>query len=106
MAKCVARETQKRIFRAFRMAYVTGRHARYLQGLCQEYGILKNERNVKAKNFCKFFEQATRIYKNYKTEFMTMTKEEKTAYEAWKSRVQAVGRRTSNFAVSTGVTRA
>ena len=97
-----ARNTQKRIFRAFRRAYLTGRMARYLQFLYSEYREMKSKRSNKAKKFCKFYEQAERIYKNYRKEFMVATESEKRDFETERNRLQAIGRR--DFA--TGITRA
>ena len=96
------RMTQQRIFRAFRRAYVTGRMARYLQFLYLEYCELKGKRNNRAKKFCKFYEQADRIYKGYHKEYMVATESEKRDFEAEARRLKAIGSR--NFA--TGITRA
>ena len=96
------RAAQKRVFRAFRRAYLTGRKARYLQFLYSEYRELKGQRNAKAKKFCKFYEQAERIYKGYHKEYMVATATEKHDFETERNRLQAIGRR--DFA--TGITRA
>ena len=96
------RQTQKRIFRAFRRAYLTGRMARYLQFLYLEYCELKGQRNAKAKKFCKFYEQADRIYKGYHKEFMVATESEKHDFEVERNRLQAIGHRE----VIGGITRA
>ena len=96
------RQTQKRVFRAFRRAYLTGRKARYLQFLYSEYRELKGQRNAKARRFCKFYEQAEKIYRNYKKEFMVATKSEKSDFEVERNRLQALGRRE----VIGGITRA
>ena len=95
------RATQKRVFRAFRRAYVTGRMARYLQFLYSEYREMRARRDAKAKKFCKFYEQAERIYKGYRKEFMVATATEKHDFEVERNRLQAIGRR--DFA--TGITR-
>ena len=87
------RQTQKRIFKAFRMAKVTGYKAKYLQWLYVEYGERKTRRDKESRNFCKFLKQAERIYTQYKKEYMVMTKEEKLRFEAWRNRLQAIGRR-------------
>ena len=87
------RATQKRMFRAFRRAHLTGRMARYLQFLYVEYCELKGQRNAKARRFCKFYEQAERIYRNYHKEFMVATKEEKRDFEVERNRLQALGSR-------------
>lgn len=97
------RQTQKRIFRAFRRAYLTGRMARYLQFLYIEYLELKSRRDAKAKKFCKFYEQADRVYKNYKQEFMVATESEKRDFETMANRLRALGRREE---VIGGITRA
>ena len=96
------RRTQKRIFRAFRRAYLTGRKARYLQFLYSEYRELKGQRNAKARKFCKFYEQAEKIYKGYHKEFMVATATEKHDFEVERSRLMALGRRE----VIGGITRA
>ena len=96
------RATQKRIFRAFRRAYVTGRKARYLQFLYTEYRELKGQRNAKARRFCKFYEQAEKIYRGYKKEFMVATESERRDFEMERSRLMALGRRD----FTTGITRA
>ena len=98
------RMTQKRVFRAFRRAYLTGRKARYLQFLYSEYCELKSKRDNKSKKFCKFYEQAERACKGYKKEFMVMTKEEKRDFEIERNRLQAIGRR--DFTVTSRVARA
>ena len=98
------RMTQKRIFKAFRRAYLTGRMARYLQFLCMEYWELKGQRNAKARKFCKFYEQAERIYKGYHKEFMAATESEKRDFEVKRSRLMAIGSR--DFAVASRVARA
>lgn len=97
-----SRQTQKRIFRAFRRAHLTGRKARYLQFLYSEYLELKGQRNAKARKFCKFYEQAARIYKNYKQEFMVATESEKRDFETMANRLKAIGHRE----VIGGITRA
>ena len=97
-----ARQTQKRIFRAFRRAYVTGRKARYLQFLYSEYREMKARRDAKAKKFCKFYEQAEKIYRGYHKEFMVATKAEKHDFETERNRLQAIGHRE----VIGGITRA
>ena len=96
------RATQKRIFRAFRRAYVTGRKARYLQFLYTEYRELKGQRNAKARRFCKFYEQAEKIYKGYHKEFMVATESEKRDFETMANRLKALGSRD----FTTGITRA
>ena len=97
------RMTQKRIFRAFRRAYLTGRMARYLQFLYSEYREMKAlKRSNKAKKFCKFYEQAERIYKGYHKEFMVATETERKDFETMANRLKAIGSR--DFA--TGITRA
>ena len=88
-----ARNTQKRIFRAFRRAYLTGRKARYLQFLYSEYREMKARRDAKAKKFCKFYEQAERIYKGYHKEYMVATATEKHDFETERNRLQAIGHR-------------
>ena len=75
------RATQRRVFRAFRRAYVTGRKARYLQFLCVEYRELKGQRNAKARRFCKYYEQAAKIYRCYHKEFMVATEAERYDFE-------------------------
>ena len=97
-----ARNTQKRIFRAFRRAYLTGRKARYLQFLYSEYREMKARRDAKAKKFCKFYEQAERIYKGYHKEFMVATATEKHDFEVEANRLRAIGHRE----VIGGITRA
>ena len=101
-----ARQTQKRIFRAFRRAYLTGRKARYLQFLYTEYREMKARRDAKAKKFCKFYEQAERIYRRYKKEFMVATESEKHDFETERNRLQAIGRREEVIGGITGITRA
>ena len=96
------RQTQKRVFRAFRRAYLTGRKARYLQFLYSEYRELKGQRNAKARRFCKFYEQAEKIYRNYKKEFMVATESEKHDFETMANRLRAIGSRD----FTTGITRA
>ena len=96
------RQTQKRVFRAFRRAYLTGRKARYLQFLYTEYRELKGQRNAKARRFCKFYEQAERAYRGYHKEFMVATESEKRDFEVEASRLRAIGRRE----VIGGITRA
>ena len=97
------RLTQKRVFRAFRRAHLTGRMARYLQFLYVEYCELKEKRSNKAKKFCAYYEQAERIYKNYKNkELLVATATEKHDFEVEANRLRAIGSR--NFA--TGITRA
>ena len=95
------RQTQKRVFRAFRRAYLTGRKARYLQFLYTEYRECKSKRDSRSKKFCKFYEQAYRIYRNYKKEFLVMTKEEKRDFEREANRLRALDRE-----VIGGITRA
>ena len=97
-----ARATQKRIFGAFRRAYLTGRKARYLQFLYSEYRELKGQRNAKARRFCKFYEQAERIYKGYHKEYMVATATEKKDFETMANRLKAIGHRE----VIGGITRA
>ena len=87
------RQTQKRVFRAFRRACLTGREARYLQFLYLEYCECKSKRDNKSKKFCKFYEQADKIYKGYKKELLVMTKEEKHDFEVERNRLQALDRR-------------
>ena len=96
------RQTQKRVFRAFRRAYLTGRKARYLQFLYSEYRELKGQRNAKARRFCKYYEQAEKIYKGYHKEFMVATESEKRDFEVERNRLQALDRRE----VIGGITRA
>ena len=97
------RQTQKRIFRAFRRAHLTGRMARYLQFLCMEYWELKGKRDKRSRNFCKFYEQADRIYRNYKNkELMVATESEKRDFEVKARRLKAIGSRD----FTTGITRA
>ena len=96
------RMTQKRVFRAFRRAYLTGRKARYLQFLYLEYCELKSKRSNKAKKFCKFYEQADRIYKDYKQELLVATATEKHDFEVEANRLRAIGHRE----VIGGITRA
>ena len=96
------RMTQKMIFRAFRRAYLTGRMARYLQFLYSEYREKSKMRSNKAKKFCKFYEQAERIYKGYHKEYMVATATEKKDFETMANRLKAIGSR--DFA--TGITRA
>ena len=100
------RLTQKRVFRAFRRAHVTGRMARYLQFLYTEYLGLKEKRSNKAKKFCKFYEQAERIYKNYKNkELLVATATEKHDFEVEANRLRAIGHREVIGGI-TGITRA
>ena len=99
------RLTQKRVFRAFRRAYVTGRMARYLQFLYLEYCELKGKRDNKSKKFCKFYEQAERIYKDYKQELLVATEDEKRDFEAERNRLRAIGHREVIGGI-TGITRA
>ena len=96
------RQTQKRVFRAFRRAYLTGRKARYLQFLYTEYRELKGQRNAKARRFCKFYEQAERAYRGYHKEFMVATESEKRDFETMADRLRAIGSRD----FTTGITRA
>ena len=96
------RLTQKRVFRAFRRAYVTGRMARYLQFLYVEYCELKGKRDKRSRNFCKYYEQADRIYKGYHKEYMVATATEKHDFEVEANRLKALGRRE----VIGGITRA
>ena len=86
------RMTQKRVFRAFRRAYLTGRKARYLQFLYTEYRELKGQRNAKARRFCKFYEQAEKIYRKYRKEFMVATESEKRDFEVERNRILALDR--------------
>ena len=97
------RQTQKRVFRAFRRAYLTGRMARYLQFLYIEYCELKEKRSNKARKFCKFYEQAERAYRGYHKEFMVATESEKRDFEIEANRLKALGRREE---VIGGITRA
>ena len=99
------RQTQKRVFRAFRRAYLTGRMARYLQFLYSEYREMKSKRSNKAKKFCKFYEQAERIYKGYHKEFMVATESEKRDFETMANRLRAIGHREVIGGI-TGITRA
>ena len=96
------RQTQKRVFRAFRRAYLTGRMARYLQFLYTEYRELKGQRNAKARRFCKYYEQAEKIYRDYRKEFMVATESEKRDFETMANRLKAIGHRE----VIGGITRA
>lgn len=96
------RQTQKRVFRAFRRAYLTGRMARYLQFLYTEYRELKGQRNAKARRFCKFYEQAERAYRGYHKEFMVATESEKRDFETMANRLRAIGSRD----FTTGMSRA
>ena len=98
------RKTQRRVFRAFRRAYLTGRKARYLQFLYSEYRELKGQRNAKARRFCKYYEQAEKIYKGYHKEFMVATESEKRDFEVERNRLQALGSR--DFTTETGIARA
>ena len=98
------RAAQRRIFNAFRRAYVTGRKARYLQFLYSEYCECKSKRDNRSKKFCKFYEQAERIYKGYHKEFMVATESEKRDFEVERNRLQAIGRR--DFTVASRVARA
>lgn len=100
-----ARQTQKRIFRAFRRAYVTGRMARYLQFLYLEYCELKGKRDKRSRNFCKFYEQASRTYKDYKQELLVATEDEKRDFETERNRLKAIGHRGVIGRI-TGITRA
>ena len=97
-----ARNTQKRIFRAFRRAYLTGRKARYLQFLYSEYREMSTKRSNKAKKFCKFYEQAERIYRGYHKEYMIATATERKDFETMANRLKAIGSRD----FTTGITRA
>ena len=99
------RMTQERIFRAFRRARLTGRKARYLQFLYSEYRECKSKRDNKSKKFCKFYEQAEKIYRGYKKEFMVATESEKHDFEVERNRLQAIGRREVIGGI-TGITRA
>ena len=99
------RKTQKRVFRAFRRAYLTGRKARYLQFLYSEYRECKSKRDKESRNFCKFYEQAEKIYRGYKKEFMVATKEEKLDFEVERNRLRALDRREVIGGI-TGITRA
>ena len=96
------RMTQRRIFRAFRRAYLTGRKARYLQFLYSEYKDCKRQRNAKARRFCKYYEQAEKAYRGYHKEFMVATESEKRDFETMANRLRTLGSR--DFA--TGITRA
>ena len=87
------RETQKRIFRAFRRAYLTGRKARYLQFLYSEYCELKGQRNAKARKFCKYYKQAEKLYKGYHKELMVATESERRDFEEEARRLKAIGHR-------------
>ena len=98
------RATQKRIFRAFRRARLTGRKARYLQFLYSEYRECKSKRDNRSKKFCKFYEQAEKIYRGYHKEFMVATESERRDFETERNRLQAIGSR--DFAVASRVTRA
>ena len=98
------RMTQKRVFRAFRRAYLTGRKARYLQFLYSEYRECKSKRSNKARKFCKYYEQAERAYRNYRKEFMAATESEKRDFETERNRLQVIGRR--DFTVASRVARA
>ena len=98
------RATQKRVFRAFRRAYLTGRKARYLQFLYSEYRECKSKRDNKSKKFCKFYEQAEKIYRKYKKEFMVATESEKRDFEVEASKLRAIGHRDRE--VIGGITRA
>ena len=96
------RATQKRVFRAFRRAYLTGRKARYLQFLYCEYKDCKRQRkNAKARKFCRFYEQAQRIYRSYHKEFMVATEVERRDFETERSRLMAL-----DFTVASRVARA
>lgn len=97
-----ARQTQKRIERAFRRAYLTGRKARYLQFLYSEYCELKGKRDNKSKKFCKFYKQVEKIYKNYRKEFMVATESERKDFETMANRLKVIGSRD----FTTGITRA
>ena len=97
------RQTQKRVFRAFRRAYLTGRMARYLQFLYSEYRECKSKRDNRSKKFCKFYEQAERTYKGYRKEFMVATESEKRDFEIEANRIKALDRREE---VIGGITRA
>ena len=99
------RATQKRVFRAFRRAHLTGRMARYLQFLYMEYLEKSKMRSNKAKKFCKFYEQAERIYKGYNKEYMVATATEKRDFEVEASRLRAIGHREVIGGI-TGITRA
>ena len=96
------RQTQKRMFRAFRRACLTGRMARYLQFLYVEYLELKGQRNAKARRICKYYEQAERAYRSYHKEFMVATESEKRDFETMANRLKAIGSRD----FTTGMTRA
>ena len=87
------RMTQRRVFRAFRRAYLTGRKARYLQFLYSEYCELKAKRDNRSKKFCKFYKQAEKIYRHYHNkEFMVATESEKRDFEVERSRLMAMAR--------------
>ena len=101
----IDRQAQKRVFRAFRRAYLTGRRAKYLQFLYTEYRECKSKRDSGSKKFCKFYEQAHRIYKSYHKEFMVATKEEREDFEREANRLRALGRREVIGGI-TGITRA
>ena len=98
------RVTQRRVFRAFRRAYLTGRKARYLQFLYSEYCEAKAKRDNRSKKFCKFYKQAERVYRRYHKEFMVATESEKRDFEVERNRLQALGSR--DFTVASRVTRA
>ena len=98
------RATQKRVFRAFRRAYLTGRMAKYLQWLYVEYGERKARRDKESRNFCKFLKQAERAYRGYHKEFMVATESEKRDFETMANRLRALGRR--DFTVASRVARA
>ena len=98
------RLAQKRVFRAFRRAYLTGRKARYLQFLYTEYRECKSKRDNRSKKFCKFYEQAEKIYRNYKKEFMVATESEKRDFETMANRLKAIGHREVIGGI-TGITR-
>ena len=85
------RMTQKRVFRAFRRAYLTGRKARYLQFLYTEYCELKSKRDNRSKKFCKYYKQAEKAYRKYKKEFMVATESEKRDFETMANRLKAIG---------------
>ena len=85
------RATQKRVFRAFRRAYLTGRKARYLQFSYSEYRECKARRDNRSKKFCKFYEQAEKIYKGYHKEYMVATESERRDFETERNRLQALG---------------
>ena len=98
----IDRQAQKRVFRAFRRAYLTGRRAKYLQFLYSEYCECRSKRDSRSRKFCKFYEQAKRIYKGYHKEFMVATKAEREDFEREANRLRALGRRE----VIGGITRA